>query len=160
SVALRSTDLTPGVGCSGGFYSTLPRGYVCNGPTVTLEPSPGFRAVAEATTPEPGPLPYRYAISNGAPMYNRVPTRAEQARFERPFGPAGKRIPMVKALAAHEELAVDERIEPRDPIPPFLAGGAPFEGRLGLVRDKIPLGSMLAFTRAFEAEGRTWLLST
>jgi hypothetical protein len=160
SVALKSTELVPGEKCRRGFYQIEPRGYVCNDHTVTLSPSPRFREGVEATTPFKGPFPYRYAISNGAPMYNRVPTAAEQRRKEGKFGPAGKFLRLPKTLAAHEELATLDRIAPADPLPSFLArGGLAAEDRVGLVKETIPLGAMLSFTRAFEAEGRTWLLS-
>jgi hypothetical protein len=93
-------------------------------------------------------------------MYNRIPNPEEQLRRERPFGKAGKFLKQPKGMAAHEDLAVLDPITPTDPMPSFLADGKPVEPtRLGLVRQKIPLGSMLSFTRAFEAEGRTWLLS-
>ena len=161
SVALRSTDTVRGENCPGGFYRVEPHGYVCKDRTVTPAPTPAFLAQAAATAPSAGPFPYRYALSNGTPMYNRVPTSDEARRRENPFGPAGKWQPLYSTLAAHEDLAVPESIAPDDVIPPFLAGGGlAAEGRIGLERQVIPLGSMLSFTRAFTAEGRTWLLST
>jgi L,D-transpeptidase-like protein len=161
SVALRSAEIVPGAACPGGFYAIEPRGFVCRDHTVTLDPSPRFRALAEALAPAAGPLPYRYALSNGAPMYNRVPAPGAQGRHERTYGPAGQWRPLIKQLAAHEELAVPDPIAPADPLPSFLADGQQVEQeRMGLVRQAIPLGSMLSFTRAFAAEGRTWLLST
>lgn len=160
SVALRSADILRGEGCPGGFYATLPRGFVCRDRTVTLDPSPTFLAQASATAASAGPFPYRYGLSNGTPMYNRVPTPAEARRRERPFGQAGKWQPLYRTLAAHEELAARELIAASDAAPFFLArGGLAAEGRIGLERQVIPLGSMLSFTRAFTAEGRTWLLS-
>src|SRR5262249_30766668 len=137
-----------------------PRGYVCNDRTVTLKPEDRFLAAARATDPGSGPFPYRYALSNGSPMYNRIPTRAEQVRFERTYGPVGKWLSLHKAIAAHEDLATFDSIAPKDSAPAFLLDGKPADtDRLGLVRQTIPLGSMLSYTRAFEAEGRTWLLS-
>jgi len=113
-----------------------------------------------ATAQVPGPFPYRYAVSNGAPMYNRIPTNGEIRRYEHEFGPAGKFEKLPPFLAAHEDLAVDEPIAPTDSIPPFLEGGQMIRpGRFGLVRQKIPRGSMLSYTKAFEADGRTYLLS-
>jgi hypothetical protein len=160
SVALRSTDTVSGQNCPGGFYQVEPRGFVCRDRTVTLDPSPAFVAQALATAPSPGPFPYRYALSNGTPMYNRVPTAAESRRRETPFGPAGKWQPLYRTLALHEDLAAPDPILAEGAIPPFLdGGGLASEGRIGLERQVIPLGSMLAFTRAFTAEGRTWLLS-
>lgn len=160
SVALRSTERVRGPGCPGGFLPVEPRGYVCGDATVTLEPSERFVVASDATRAAPGPFPYRYAMSNGAPMYNRVPTAAEQARKERPLGKAGKFLRLPKTLSAHEDLAVVEPIAASDAAPGFAAEGKMLEpSRFGLVRQHIPLGSMLSFTRAFEAEGRTWLLS-
>ena len=161
SVALRQKELVRGLGCGGGFYAIEPRGYVCNDALVSLTPPPELLDATNATLPSSGPFPYRYALSNGAPMYNRVPTAKEQERFEgRRFGPAGSWKPLSKYLSAHEDLAVAEPIAPSDPIPAFLGGGKMVRpGRMGLMREVIPPGSMLAFTRAFTAEGRTFLLS-
>jgi lipoprotein-anchoring transpeptidase ErfK/SrfK len=160
SVALRSTGTVRGENCPGGFYQVEPRGFVCKDRTVTLAPTPAFLAQAAATAPSPGPFPYRYALSNGTPMYNRVPTPDEARRRENPFGPAGKWQPLYRTLAAHEDLASPEPIVASGETPPFLTlGGLAAEGRIGLERQVIPLGSMLSFTRAFTALGRTWLLS-
>lgn len=160
SVALKSLDTVYGPGCPGGFYAIEPRGYVCNDRTVTLKPDDRFVAAARATDPGSGPFPYRYALSNGSPMYNRIPTRAEQVRFERTYSPVGKWFPLHKAIAAHEDLATFDAIAPKDSAPPFLLDGKPADTeRMGLIRQTIPLGSMLSYSRAFEAEGRTWLLS-
>ena len=161
SVALRSTELVHGENCSGRFYQVEPRGFVCNDRTVTLAPTPAFLAQAAATAPSPGPFPYRYALSNGTPMYNRVPTPDEARRRENAFGPAGKWQPLYRTLAAHEDLATPGPILADGATPPFLLeGGLAADGRIGLERQTIPLGSMLSFTRAFAAGGRTWLLST
>ena len=160
SVALRSKDIVRGLNCPGGFYAIEPRGFVCRDRTVTLDPTPAFLAQSDATAPAPGAFPYRYGLSNGTPMYNRVPTPAEARRRENPFGPAGKWHPLHRALAAHADLAATDLIVSSDATPSFLDhGGLAAEGRIGLERQVIPLGSMLSFTRAFTAEGRTWLLS-
>lgn len=160
SVTLRSADIVPGQNCPSGFHAVEPRGFVCRDRTITLDPTPAFLDQNGATAPSPGAFPYRYALSNGTPMYNRVPTPAEARRRENPLGPAGKWHPLHRALAAHEDLAAPDLIASSDAIPSFLdRGGLAAEGRIGLVRQVIPLGSMLSFTRAFTAEGRTWLLS-
>lgn len=162
SVTLRSADLVPGEHCHGGFYAVAPRGFICNDHTVTLAPSPRFVETTAAATAAAGPLPYRYAFSDGAPMYSRVPTRDQQARAERGLGPAGdeRRVRDKKHRSSYEDLATLDPIAPADALPPFLAhGGAAAEQRFGLVKEKLPPGSMLSFTRAFTAEGRTFLLS-
>jgi len=159
--ATTKPETVPGLGCSGGFYAVEPRGYVCRDRTVSWEPDPSFLAAALASAAGSGPFPYRYAISNSAPMYNRIPTVAEQARFERAYGKACEFAPLSRGLRSHEELAVDEPILPDGgPVPPpFDSGEAPRKPPYDLVRQTIPRGSMLSFTRSFEAEGRTWLLS-
>ncbi len=159
-VALRKTTTVPGADCAGGFFAVEPRGYVCNDSFVSLNPSSEHVMAMAATAPKEGPYPYRYAVSNGAPMYNRLPTDGERKRFEAVFGPAGKYEKLSPFLAAHEDLAVDEPITPTDAIPSFLEGRKMVRpGRAGLVRQKIPRGSMLSYTKAFTADGRTYLLS-
>jgi hypothetical protein len=161
SVALESTERVPGPGCSRGFYRVAPRGFVCADRTVTETPPDRFRRAADATRGGAGPFPYRYAFSNGAPMYNRVPTEAEQQRFERAYGPRGAHPKLPKGLRTHEELATPDPIDASDPVPDFLAnGGSAKESPYDLVERTLPHGSMLSYTRAFQAEGRTWLLSS
>lgn len=160
-VPVRGTEKLGGVGCPGGFWPVEPRGYVCHDRTVSFSPRPAFAAAADLTRGGAGPFPYRYAISSGAPMYNRVPNPAEQARFERWLGKPGTHQPLPLTLRSHEDLAVAQAIPPSGPMPDFLAGGgSPREAPYNLVEQTIPLGSMLAYTRAFTAEGRTWLMST
>jgi hypothetical protein len=166
SVRLAAADPEPGPGCPGGWYRVSPSGYVCRDGTVTLDlEQPLFRALAEAA---PGPQqPLRYAFSLGAPMYRRLPTPEERRRVEGPPERWVKPGKLGQFLSGHEELAVDEVI----PAATGASGARPaFLGEDGralgvhpgvvpLVRKWIPHGSMLSFTRAFEAGGRTWLLS-
>jgi lipoprotein-anchoring transpeptidase ErfK/SrfK len=161
SIALRSTEMVRGEGCPGGFFEVEPRGYVCSDRTVTREPSDHFRAVAAATAPRDDVFPFHYALSDGAPMYNRAPTEDEQRKTERPLGPAGAFHKLYPTLAAHEDLATADPIAPVDAVPDFVSEAEPVgEGRLGLVFQTIPRGSMLSFTRAFSLGGRTFLLSS
>lgn len=154
SVALRSTDRVAGEGCKGGFYAVEPRGFVCADATVTISPSPRFTAIAAAASPASGALPYRYAFSDGAPMYGRLPAPDEQERAERRLGPASSRSRTKRSASSYEDLASTDEIGPAEPLPSFLATG---EGPL--VRETLPAGSMLSFTRVFEAAGRAFLLS-
>ncbi len=162
SIALRSNEKVPGNGCPKGFYQVEPRGFVCDDTTVTASPRTGFKLAAAATMPEKGPFPYHYALSDGTPMYNRVPTKAEQARYE----PAWAYKPGVfhklpKTLRSHEELAASEPIPKTTEVPSFLRdGGSAKEAPYDLVEQMLPIGAMVSYTAAFEAEGRTWLLST
>lgn len=160
SIALRQEKPVPGTDCAGGFFAVEPRGYMCKDSFVSLQPSNEHIVSMGATAPQKGPYPYGYAISNGAPMYNRIPTRSEQIRFEAKFGPAGAYEKLSPFLAAHEDLAANEPIAASDSIPPFLTGGQMIRpGRYGLVRQNIPRGSMLSYTKAFAVDGRTYVLS-
>ncbi len=160
SVALRSAERLPGEGCAGGFYPVEPRGYVCNDHTITLAPSPRFVALAAAAAPSPGAYPYRYAFSDGAPMYTRIPTPEEQARAERTFGPADSRTRPRKRRSTYDDLASTDAVDPEEPAPPFVETVLE-TGERGPdpVREAIPRGSMLSFTHAYTAAGRTFLLS-
>jgi hypothetical protein len=85
SVALSAPEPVRGVGCPRGFYRVEPRGYVCHDRTVTLGGEPVHRAFLRAnahTAPRAGAFPYEYALSNGAPMYSRLPSEGEQRRVE------------------------------------------------------------------------------
>ena len=160
SIALRGTEIVAGEGCPHGFYAVEPRGFVCNDRTVTRAPSARALETAAAAAGSPGPFPYRHAFSDGAPMYNRVPSQAEQQRTERPYGPAGEDRIAYARRSVYQDLASLAAVPAVDPLPPFLAdGGAAAEDRLGLVKDTLPAGTIVSFTRAFAAEGRTWLLS-
>lgn len=163
SVALRSTELVKGEHCKGGFYQIEPRGLVCNDRWVTLTPSAQFLEAAAAAAAKPGAMPYRYAWSDGAPMYNRVPTPDEQLRRERGFGAAGdKRKPFKKLRSTYEDRAELDPIEAKDPMPPFLLNGGKIgETRHGLVRETLRMGSMVAFNQVFAApDGRPFLVSS
>ncbi|MEM6791828.1 MAG: L,D-transpeptidase, partial [Myxococcota bacterium] len=159
-VALQAADKVEGIGCRGGFYVIAPRGFVCDDATVTREVRTPFLDANRHTLPRDTPFPYAWAISNGAPMYARLPSAAEQQRFERRYGPVGTWHPLPKASRGHEHLATTESVAPSDPLPDFLVGGRSARGRpLALVRKSVPHGTLFAFTRAFDHGGRTFLLS-
>jgi len=148
SVALREPGLFPGEGCSGGFYAIEPRGWICNDRTVTTEATTDFLEADAHTRPSDGAFPYRYALSNGAPMYARVPTTAEQKKHEWRYLPAGQWLPLGMFQRGHEALAVSAPIAPADALPEFLGDGGGARGKpLELFVRSIPHGSMLSFTR-------------
>ena len=161
SVAVRSLDKTSGVGCPEGFYQALPRGFVCADHTVAVTPPEHYMRVIAETRPHKGPLPYRYALSDGAPMYNRVPTADEIRRAELFLGKPHEFTPLFPTLRAHEDLADSEPILGTHVLPSFLEnGGATREPPFDLIQRTIPRGSMLSFEESFEARGRVYLLST
>ncbi len=161
SVPLRSAELVKGEGCHRGYYQVEPRGYVCSDRTVTDDPRASFLAAALATRPTDAPLPYGYGLSNGTPMYNRIPTEAEMERYERFLGERGTFKALPKTLRSHEEMAESRAIEKTHPVPAFLMnGGSPKEAPYDLVEQTIPIGAMLSYSHVFESGGRTFLLST
>lgn len=169
SVALREREPVRGDGCKRGWYAVEPRGYVCHDRTTLLDGEASerqrayLRDLAIAGPSIDAPFPYRYALSMGAPMYGRIPDEAEQRREAARFGHTGPRT-LGPWAGGHDELATDEPIAAHDEIPAWLLDGGASPGVAAgddrrLVRRTIPLGSMLSFSKAFEAGGRTWLLS-
>jgi len=164
SVALRSPDPVDGPDCKGKWYAIEPRGYVCDDDTATLDLDDPYYKVLEFSAPAPGVWPYHYAHSNGTPMYSRVPTDEEAAKAEKEYGPVNTWKPLGAWAAGHEELIVDEPIKATDEVPYFLkdgqrtAPGGNFDTRV-LVWKRMPPGSMLSYSRAFEMHGRVWLLT-
>jgi hypothetical protein len=152
--------------CGRGWYAVEPRGYVClqkHNTTLDLH-DPYFEALAASAPAEDAVWFYRYAYSNGAPMYSRLPTRNEERREDDKFGPRGAYEQLEAWARGHEELLSDTPIAATDPIPDTFAGGVRRVG--GGTRDvrrllwrMIPNGSIVAYTSAFEHGGRTWLLT-
>jgi hypothetical protein len=165
SVPLLDDKPVAGDGCPRGWYKVAPRGFIClNFRTTRDMNDPYFKALA-SVQPKEGPYPYSYAFSNGAPMYSRVPTKDEQAKEDIKYGPRGAFVQLAEWSKGHEELLTTEPIKATDPIPEYFAGGKRTVG--GGNRDPkrllwrvIPNGSMLAYHKAFEAEGRVWLLTS
>ncbi len=157
---LASEEPTREASCPGGWYRLEPAGYVCLDRTATLDlRSPRFLALAEAAPRNEEALPYRYAFSKGAPMYNRIPTPEEQRKVEGPPEKRAEPPPLGRFLSGHEELAMAEAIKATDRTPEGWKEGSPAGAPRELVRKWIPHGSMLAYQAAFEAQGRVWLLS-
>lgn len=165
SVPLLDDEPVPGDGCARGWYKVAPRGYICLNHRTTRDlEEPYFKALA-SVAPKDEAYPYRYAFSNGAPMYSRVPTREEQEKEDKKYGPRGSFVQLAEWSKGHEELLTTEPIKATDPIPAFFEGGKRHVG--GGTRDTrrliwrvIPNGSMVAYHKAFEAEGRVWLLTS
>jgi hypothetical protein len=142
------------------FYAVEPTGYVCLDQTATLDPNHGRVRVLSEALPVPRLLPYRYALSNGAPAYRRLPSRAEWEQREKGLGPPGSFGSLPVGSRGHELLAETRPIQADSPVPDFLLH--PTSEALGsdLVKKLVPLGSSVAYSRAFEHEGRVWLLSS
>jgi len=167
SAVLASTTPIEGKDCPRGYYRVEPRGYVCLDPRKTTLDlgDPYYLALAEFAPRADAVFPYRYAFSNGAPMYSHVPTRAEFEKAERDLGPPGSYVQLAEWSRIHEELISNEKILATDPVPAIFANNKRTVGGNGaydpnrLVWRFIPNGSMLAYARAFESEGRIWLVT-
>jgi hypothetical protein len=136
------------------------RGYVCATRRATLSESSAWIEANRWTEPMPGPYPYEYALSLGAPMLTR-PVPAEQ--FVWGVGPRQARR-MRGWSEGHDELAEEAPIAANGALPDFLADGkrapTPWGPARGVYVKRVPFGAMIAYTRAFEAYGEVWVLSS
>ncbi|MCC6213967.1 MAG: L,D-transpeptidase family protein [Polyangiaceae bacterium] len=134
-------------------------GWVCASRRATRKVDSAFLRASRLVAPRPGPYPYEYALSLGAPMLSRLP--ADPSRWVT----GSRELRKMRGWAAgHDELAEDELIEATGPVPDLLRDGGslptPWNERPHEFVKKIPRGSMLAYTHAFEHAGETWVLST
>jgi hypothetical protein len=162
SVELRDEPAVKGPGCADSYYPVKPFGWVCLDRAATLDGSGRWLSAMKLAAPSKTLLPFEFALSNGAPMYRRLPTKSEWQKEEREFGKAGSFKPQSWGNRGHEHLAVQTPILGKQKLPWFLekGGSVGTESTLGLVRRQIPHGSMLAYSKSFEHDGRTWLFSS
>ncbi|HEU5077242.1 MAG TPA: L,D-transpeptidase [Polyangiaceae bacterium] len=160
SVRLSTGEPVRGPGCANGWYAVEPEGYICADQRTAFEPNRFVKSM-QLARPTSGPLPFKYALSNHAPMYRRLPTPEEWQHEERFLGEPGSFGELSWGNRGHEKLAIRRAIEPSGATPVFFAdGGSVSQLRApAVLRRMIPLGSMLAYTRSFEHAGRTWLFS-
>lgn len=165
SVPLLDDKPVPGDDCPRGWYKVAPRGYICLNFRTTRDLNDPYFKALQSVQPKEGAYPYSYAFSNGAPMYSRVPTKEEQAKEDIKYGPRGSYVQLAEWSKGHEELLTTEPIKATDPVPEFFANGKRTVGGGNrdvrrLIWRVIPNGSMVAYHKAFEAEGRVWLLTS
>ena len=164
SVPLKSDTPVTREGCKRGWYAVEPRGFICLEDRTTLDLSdPYYRALKEVGPDSNATWPYYYAFSNGAPMYSRLPTAEEQEKAEKKFGEPGTYVQLPLWSRGHEELLSTEPIAPTGPIPAIFDGKRSIYGGLRnpktLVWRTATNGTLLAYAKAFEANGRTWLVT-
>ena len=153
----RDGELRRGQGCAAGWVAVEPRGFVCLD-SASLDEPRYVRALRD-TLASAGPLDFGFALSSGTPAYRRLPSAAEAAAQERPLG-AARRFAVPRDSPARAVLS-SAPFRPTA-LPWFLQakGSALRDAERELVRRLIPVGSTVAYTRSFEAQGRSWLLST
>jgi hypothetical protein len=162
----------PGVdGCPGHWYALKPAGYVCEGRDgVTLDVDDPVVKIMQRYQPRSNdPLPYGYGMSMSTPMYARVPTAAEQKEVEGgDIAGRTKQIEEQRAKLPPDKLPQwPELAMPALPMPDFLEGHA----QVPIILPWVPTAktlkasyalyqTRLGFLTAFEAEGRTFYLTT
>lgn len=137
--------------CDGGWYAVAPRGYACAGESSTLDPHDRRAVAAREVLPDVArPIPFDVGLAVGSPQYMRVPSDAEQHAKE-------------TGLDAY--LRGLTKTSPLGPIDLSRAGHGPSDAfrdyvsflEPPLTGDKAFAGRRVAWSREFDAEGRTWL---
>ncbi len=158
AIVRRGHDPVSKRGCSRGWYSIEPDGFVCVGKTATLDLSHPVVQAAALRPDRSQPFPYVYGRSRfpTPPFYTKIPTPLEQQRVE---------LDLAGHLRAAKRSVWD--IVPFGPIPSFLHDGRSAPSVHGYVhsRKSIYTGravpeSGFAFLSFFESEGRRFALST
>jgi hypothetical protein len=179
-----ATSATPAGrdGCPGGWYPVAPQGFVCAGPTATLdEKDPIVRATREHPADFSRKLPFIYGtVRRPGPVYNRLPTGAELASAESDYesrmeawlsasGEVGANYAQHVWLGKPGELpdparAFRERMT--DPRPPELAQALPHlrldasDVTSGVVLEQMRPKVGYSFLYTLLHEGRRYGLST
>ncbi|WP_438009924.1 L,D-transpeptidase family protein [Sorangium sp. So ce321] len=169
SVALRGGSLeaarTPGEGCDA-WYAIEPRGYICAGASATVDPNDPVVAALRPHAPRTdSPWPYNYAESTGAPRYRALPSAKEQRRAEWDLEEHLANVAKVRAADGASEQAIreiDEALVGVDLKPAGVVAPAlfPFGDLVREGRDRIVNGSTVAFTEVFDAQDRTWVVTS
>jgi lipoprotein-anchoring transpeptidase ErfK/SrfK len=153
--------------CKGKWYAIEPEGYVCVGSDgVTLDLDNPTVVAAAAYPPRAEPLPFGYGMSFGAPLYGLVPTQDDQKANEGDVGAWQKQLASMRAKSAPANLWPETAL-PIAPMPSFLEGHvrapATMPGyevsratRVGFADS----GVRLAFSAAFESDGRAFYLTS
>ncbi len=113
-VARGSEPVAAGPRCPAGWYRVEPRGFVCVGPLATLDVHHPV-VVAASHPPRRDGLPWLYALSRSPPppLYARLPSAADQLRFE----------PDLRDHLAR--VGAPRGLPPPDDLPAWLAPGHP-----------------------------------
>ncbi len=148
---LRPEPAVSGPGCSDGFLPVEPYGHVCSEDVATSDADARVQRLRKLA-PRPGPHPFQYAISNGTPVYGRLPEPAVWLEREKHLDEPGS-FKSLKWQWRHERLARERLLQPttNDPSLPAWLRPSP--------QSFAPQGVLLAFSEVFEQHARTWLLT-
>lgn len=151
-----------GAGCDA-WYAVEPRGFMCAGASATLDPSDSVVAALALDAPDvSSPWPYNYGESIGTPRYPGIPTPAEQRAAEWDLKDHLASIERAKAATSKEEIAaINKSLVGIDFSPAGVEAPElfPFGPLVREARKSIAIGSTVAYTRAFDAFGRTFLVA-
>jgi len=145
-------------GCKLGFYRIMPEGYVCVGPTATLDPNNPVAQFSRVRPDRSAPMPYLYGRSlyPTPPFYTRLPSKLEQQQQE---------VELARHLEANTRYAWRGALT--DPTPPFLLGGGQAPTPFGYAHEanKLTSGravpdSSFALLAIYEHQGRRFGLTT
>ncbi len=144
-----------GGGCEG-WYAIEPVGFMCTDDSATIDPNdPVVVALAKDPPKTDSPFPYEYGESTGAPRYPHLPSPEEQKGKE--WDLAAHMDAIAKAKSGGE---VDKSLEGIDLSPSGVEAPTltPVSPLVREARDRIALGSTVAWTRSFDFGGRTFLM--
>ena len=145
-------------GCKLGFYHIMPEGYVCVGPTATLDPNHPVAQFSRVRPDRSAPMPYPYARSlyPTPPFYTRLPSKPEQQQQE---------VELARHLEANTSFAWRSLLS--DPTPQFLASGGQAPTPFGYAHEANRLtngralpDSSFALLAIYDQGGRRFGLST
>ena len=146
------------MGCKLGFYHIMPEGYVCVGPTATLDPNHPVAQFSRVRPDRSAPMPYLYARSlyPTPPFYTRLPSKPEQQQQE---------VELARHLEANTTFAWRSLLS--DPTPQFLASGGQAPTPFGYAHEANRLtngralpDSSFALLAVYDQGGRRFGLST
>jgi hypothetical protein len=156
----------PGTENAGGcqaWYAVEPAGYVCAGDSASIDPNDAVVKALAADAPlTTSPWPYEYAESIGTPRYARVPSAAEQRREEWDLE---EHLGLVSRARGGDKveklLGVD--VSPAAPgrwgAPPDPASLTELSPLVRESRKRVVNGSTVAYTRVFDVDGRTFVVT-
>jgi hypothetical protein len=153
----------PGAGGCDAWYAIEPRGYVCAGPSATLDPNDPVVLALQKDAPDvTSPWPYQYGeATTFIPRYKTPPPASEQRSSEEALDKHLDKVRRARAEGADAIPASDKVLHGVDLTP----AGVPFPELYDVgptVRENrratFP-GSTVAWTRAFDGDERTFLLT-
>jgi hypothetical protein len=145
-------------GCKLGFYRIMPEGYVCVGPTATLDPNHPVAQFSRVRPNRSAAMPYLYGRSlyPTPPFYTRFPSKLEQQQQE---------VELARHLEANSRFAWRNALS--DPTPEFLLSGGQAPKPFGYVHEpnKLTSGravpdSSFALLAIYDHQGRRFGLTT